>query len=89
MSSSIYLFFFSLANLDEAACKQAMIEFVNQNCCYGKKPANEMNIQKALGLTALHVSMVTLVQEIKYILKLGGVSKVWIFVENIQMGIAF
>ena len=40
-----------------------MIEFVNQNCCYGKKPANEMNIQKALGLTALHVSMVTLVWE--------------------------
>ena len=62
-----------------------MIEFVNQNCCYGKKPANEMNIQKALGLTALHVSIVTLDQEIKYILKLGGVSKVWMYFENIQI----
>lgn len=51
--------FTDLANLDEAACKQAMIEFVNQNCCYGKKPANEMNIQKALGLTALHYTLET------------------------------
>lgn len=54
----VVIFIFSLANLDEAGCKQAMIEHVNSQCCYGKKPANEMTLQKAVGLTALHVSLV-------------------------------
>lgn len=51
------MYYFSIANLDEAACRQAMIEFVNQNCCYGSKPAQEMQITKHFGMTALHVSM--------------------------------
>lgn len=38
------------------ACKDAIIQFASEHCCYGSKPAKEMSINKFEGITALHVS---------------------------------
>ena len=52
----IIVFFISIANLDEGACRQPMLDHVAENCCYGAKPAEEMTITHHHGLTAFHVS---------------------------------
>ncbi|XP_061186684.1 protein SSUH2 homolog [Saccostrea echinata] len=51
--------FTDIANLDEAACRQAMLDFVSENCCYGAKPAQEMTITHHHGLTAFHYTLET------------------------------
>lgn len=45
-----------MANLNEEDCRNAMVQFVSENCCYGTAPAKEMTISNVVGLTALHVS---------------------------------
>lgn len=50
-----HFFKISIANLDEGACRQAMLDHVAENCCYGTKPAEEMQITHHHGLTAFHV----------------------------------
>lgn len=50
-----FFFKISIANLDEGACRQAMLDHVAENCCYGSKPAEEMQITHHHGLTAFHV----------------------------------
>ena len=47
---------FSTARLTDEDCKGAILQHVNENCCYGTKPAKEMTITKTEGITALHVS---------------------------------
>lgn len=51
--------FTNLANLNEEDCRNAMIQFVSENCCYGSAPAKEMNITNVIGLTALHYTLET------------------------------
>ncbi|KAK3101124.1 hypothetical protein FSP39_001126 [Pinctada imbricata] len=51
--------FSDIANLDEAGCRQAMIDFVAENCCYGTKPAQEMKITDFKSLTAFHYTLET------------------------------
>ena len=46
--------------LTEEDCKDAILQHVNENCCYGTKPAKEMTITKIEGITALHVSRIHL-----------------------------
>lgn len=46
---------FSMAKLDQQDCREAIIQFASENCCYGSKPAREMQINKFEGITALHV----------------------------------
>ena len=46
--------------LDEAACRDAVINLAAENCCYGSKPAKEMTFKKTTPVTALHVSVVNL-----------------------------
>ena len=47
-----------MANLDKDDCRDAILQHVNENCCFGKKPAEEMDITKIEGITALHVSTI-------------------------------
>lgn len=51
--------FTDLANLDEEACRAAMIQHVSEHCCYGSKPAKEMQVSKTKGITALHYTLET------------------------------
>ncbi|WAR25347.1 SSUH2-like protein [Mya arenaria] len=51
--------FTDMANLTEEDCRQAMIQFVSENCCYGSKPAKEMKITKFTGITAMHYVLET------------------------------
>ena len=46
-----------MANLTEEDCKDAILQFANENCCFGTKPAKDMSITRVDGVTALHVSM--------------------------------
>ncbi|KAK3103748.1 hypothetical protein FSP39_021609 [Pinctada imbricata] len=48
-----------IANLDEAACRQAMFNHVAEQCCYGSKPAEEMTINSFKSLTAFHYTLET------------------------------
>lgn len=51
--------FTDMAQLDEQSCRDAMMQFVSENCCYGSKPAKEMKINKFTGITALHYVLET------------------------------
>ncbi|XP_070557316.1 protein SSUH2 homolog [Ptychodera flava] len=49
----------SAASISEEEARDAMIRFVNQNCCYGSKPAKEMNIESIAPSSALHYELET------------------------------
>ena len=52
-------FHFSVTNLKEQECREALLAFVGEHCCYGKGCAEDMNILKIQPSTALHVSLGT------------------------------
>jgi len=47
-----------MAKLDQQDCREAILQFAAEHCCYGSKPAKEMAINKFEGITALHVSRI-------------------------------
>ena len=47
---------FRTAAVDEQACREAMLQFVSENCCYGKGPAKEHQVDNIKPSNALHVS---------------------------------
>ncbi|ESO82302.1 hypothetical protein LOTGIDRAFT_134754 [Lottia gigantea] len=50
---------FSVAELNEQQCREAMFQFVSENCCYSKGPAQEMVIDKIIPHNALHYTLET------------------------------
>ncbi len=42
--------------MTETQCREALLAFVAENCCYGKKAAEDMKITEVQPTTALHVS---------------------------------
>ena len=48
---------FSVANLDEAQCREAVLEYVAQHCCYGKGCAEKHVANQIEPSTALRVSV--------------------------------
>ncbi|XP_071945273.1 protein SSUH2 homolog [Antedon mediterranea] len=51
--------FQSTGAIGEEEVRNAIIEFVAQNCCYGAKPAREMTFEKILPSSALHYKLET------------------------------
>ncbi|XP_077983902.1 protein SSUH2 homolog isoform X2 [Glandiceps talaboti] len=49
----------SNANITEDEARDAMVRFVNDNCCYGSKPAKEMSIESIAPSSALHYELET------------------------------
>ncbi|XP_061187104.1 protein SSUH2 homolog [Saccostrea echinata] len=51
--------FEDIDNLDQAACRQAMIDYTAENCCYDSIAVKEMTITRHNGLTAYHYTLET------------------------------
>nr|XP_006821308.1 PREDICTED: protein SSUH2 homolog [Saccoglossus kowalevskii] len=49
----------SASNISEDDARAAMIQFVSEHCCYGSKPAKEMEISSILPSSALHYQLET------------------------------
>ncbi|XP_077868667.1 protein SSUH2 homolog [Saccoglossus kowalevskii] len=49
----------SASNISEDDARAAMIQFVSEHCCYGSKPAKEMNIGSIIPSSALHYQLET------------------------------
>lgn len=45
--------------LTEEECKEAIVKFAKDQCCFGNKPAEEMAIKKTMTITALHYKLET------------------------------
>lgn len=43
--------------ISEEEVRAALMEFVSQNCCYGKGAAREMSIDQIIPTNAFHVSI--------------------------------
>ena len=54
-----YALFRATAITDDQA-RDAMIQFVSENCCYGTAPAREMVIKDVIPSSAYHVSTIFL-----------------------------
>jgi len=50
----MYYLFLRYITAEDA--KEALQEYVNQECCYGKDPAKNMEIKDITSSSALHVS---------------------------------
>ncbi|KAL4226035.1 Protein ssuh2 [Mactra antiquata] len=46
--------FTDVAKIDEKSCRDSMLQYVSEQCCYGKKAAQNMTILRFDGITALH-----------------------------------
>ena len=44
-----------LAEIKEEECREALLKFVDKNCCYGKGAATEMTFEKITASTAFRV----------------------------------
>ena len=55
--------FSNVQQLSEEDVREALLEFVASNCCYGKGAAREMNITQVLATNAFHVSHESGIQE--------------------------
>ncbi|XP_064607089.1 protein SSUH2 homolog [Liolophura sinensis] len=51
--------FDQIANLNKEQCREAMLNYVSEHCCFGKKAARQMEINKILPLSALHYTLET------------------------------
>ncbi|XP_033118211.1 protein SSUH2 homolog [Anneissia japonica] len=51
--------FQSSGSINEEQVRSAILAFVDQNCCYGSKPATEMNFEQILPSSALHYQLET------------------------------
>ncbi|XP_046577132.1 protein SSUH2 homolog isoform X1 [Haliotis rubra] len=51
--------FGNLTSMDEGACRDAMIQFVSEHCCFGSAPAKEMKITNIAPGHALHYTLET------------------------------
>ncbi|XP_076468951.1 protein SSUH2 homolog [Babylonia areolata] len=49
--------FTEISVLDDAACREAILAFVAQHCCYGSRPAKNMTFTKITPMTALHYTL--------------------------------
>lgn len=51
--------FTDISKIDESACRDAVINFASENCCYGSGPAKEMTFESMVPMTALHYTLET------------------------------
>ena len=56
----ILLHFFRATAITDDQARDAMIQFVSENCCYGTAPAREMVIKDVIPSSAYHVSTIFL-----------------------------
>ena len=49
---------YRVANLSQEECREALLHFVAENCCYGKGPAEKMVMEEIKPSTALHVCVI-------------------------------
>ena len=66
---------FRAAQITDAQAKDALVEFVSQNCCYGSSPADDMEIKDMKSSSAYHVSRSLLSCNCRRIVKLHINSK--------------
>ena len=51
-----FCIFLAFRNITAEAAKEALQEYVSQQCCYGSDPAKEMSIKDIVSTSAFHVS---------------------------------
>ena len=74
----ILLHFFRATAITDDQARDAMIQFVSENCCYGTAPAREMVIKDVIPSSAYHVSTIFLDVSIFNSLTLRGDERVMI-----------
>ena len=48
----------SAANISRTQAREALLEFVAENCCFGKEAAQKMQMNRVVPSNAMHVSLV-------------------------------
>ncbi|XP_077985483.1 protein SSUH2 homolog [Glandiceps talaboti] len=51
--------FTSVTDIDDDSAKEALMKHINSHCCYGKKPAREMEIETVVPSSAYHYTIST------------------------------